>query len=31
VDRKFAVLPADPAAIDLWRHAVQRKTRGCSC
>ena len=31
VDREFAVLPADPAAIDLWRHAVQRKTRRCSC
>jgi hypothetical protein len=24
VDREFAVLPADPAAIDLWRRAVQR-------
>src|SRR5215467_3939116 len=31
VDREFAVLPADPAAIDLWRHAVKRKTRRCSC
>ena len=25
VDQEFAVLPADPAAIDLWRHAVQTK------
>jgi len=23
VNQEFAVLPADPAAIDLWRHAVQ--------
>ena len=27
VDREFAVLPADPAAIDLWRHAVQTQTQ----
>jgi Protein of unknown function (DUF2478) len=27
VDREFAVLPADPAAIDLWRCAVQREIR----
>jgi len=24
----FAVLPADPAAIELWRHAVQTEIRG---
>jgi Protein of unknown function (DUF2478) len=28
VDREFAVLPEDPGAIDLWRHAVQTKIRG---
>ena len=27
VDQEFAVLPADPAAIDLWRQAVQTKIR----
>ena len=27
VGREFAVLPADPAAIDLWRHTVQTKIR----
>lgn len=27
VDREFAVLPADPAAIDLWRHAVRTQIR----
>jgi hypothetical protein len=27
VDQEYAVLPADPAAIDLWRHAVQMKIR----
>jgi Protein of unknown function (DUF2478) len=27
VDQEFAVLPADPAAIDLWRHAVQTEIR----
>ena len=26
VDQEFAVLPADPGAIDLWRHAVRRKS-----
>src|SRR5215472_6966973 len=26
VDQEYAVLPADPAAIDLWRHAVRRKS-----
>jgi hypothetical protein len=25
VDKEFAVLPADPAAIDLWRRAVQNE------
>jgi hypothetical protein len=29
VDRDFDVLPADPAAIDLWRRAVQTETRLC--
>ena len=28
VDQEFTVLPADPAAIDLWRHAVQTQIRG---
>ena len=27
VGQEFTVLPADPAAIDLWRHAVQTKIR----
>jgi hypothetical protein len=27
VDQEFAVLPADPAAIDLWRHAVLAEIR----
>jgi Protein of unknown function (DUF2478) len=27
VDQEFAVLPADPIAIDLWRQAVQTKIR----
>jgi Protein of unknown function (DUF2478) len=27
VDREFAVLPADPAAIDLWRQAVRTQIR----
>jgi Protein of unknown function (DUF2478) len=27
VDREFAVLPTDPAAIDLWRRAVQTEIR----
>ena len=27
LDQEFAVLPADPAAIDLWRHAVQTQIR----
>jgi uncharacterized protein DUF2478 len=27
VDQEFAVLPPDPAAIDLWRHAVQTQIR----
>jgi hypothetical protein len=27
VDQEYAVLPADPAAIDLWRQAVQTKIR----
>jgi hypothetical protein len=27
VGQEFAVLPPDPAAIDLWRHAVQTQTR----
>jgi hypothetical protein len=27
VDQEYAVLPADAAAIDLWRHAVQTKIR----
>src|SRR5215469_11830265 len=31
VDHEYAVLPADPATIDLWRHAVERNTRRCSC
>jgi hypothetical protein len=26
-DREFSVLPADPAAIDVWRHAVQTEIR----
>ena len=26
VDQEFAVLPADPAVIDLWRHAVRPKS-----
>jgi hypothetical protein len=26
VDQEFAILPADPAAIDLWRRAVQMQT-----
>jgi hypothetical protein len=26
--QEFAVLPADPAAIELWRHAVQTEIRG---
>ena len=28
VDQEFAVLPPDPAAIDLWRLAVQTQIRG---
>jgi hypothetical protein len=27
VDQEFAVLPPDPAAIDLWRHAVQTQAK----
>ena len=27
VDQEYAVLPADPAAIDLWRHAVLAEIR----
>jgi hypothetical protein len=27
VDQEFAVLPPDPAAIDLWRRSVQMQTR----
>ena len=30
VDQQFAVLPPDPAAIDLWRHAVQTQIRPVS-
>jgi hypothetical protein len=30
VDQEFAVLPPDPAAIDLWRHTVQTQAKRCA-